>query len=101
MKLTGMLPLLVCSLYRPPSAGSMYYEALLDNITMVQSKDKEITILGDLNYDYKIDETLNTNPIFTLKTFELKQLITDSTRVTVTSSSTIDLILTRYRRSSP
>ena len=48
--------ILVCSLYRPPSANEAYYDSMLDNITMAQSQNKEIIILGDLNIDYKVDE---------------------------------------------
>ena len=62
---------------------------------MAQSEDANMIILGDLNFDYKLDDSLNKNPIYNLEDlFELKQLITEPTRVTDTSSSTIDVILT-------
>ncbi len=32
-------------------------------------ENKEILILGDLNYDYKIDESLSINPLHILRIY--------------------------------
>ena len=51
--------------------------------------------MGDLNFDYKLDESMHTNPVFLLENlFDLKQIVQTPTRVTHTSSTLIDVILT-------
>ena len=48
-----------------------------------------------MNYDYKLDETLSTNPIHLIENlFGLKQIVQSPTRVMKASSSLIDIILT-------
>ena len=50
--------------------------------------------MGDLNYNYKIDETLRNNPIYLIEIlFSMKQMIDKPTRVTQTTSSLIDILL--------
>ena len=87
-------PLLVCCMYRPPSATSEYFNEVLDEIERATSEDKEIMLLGDLNYNYKIDENLSNNPIHYIENlFLLSQMIDKPTRVTTSSSTLIDVIL--------
>ena len=50
-------------IFRPPSANAEYYNGMLDIIEGASNDDKEITILGDINYNYKIDESLSSNLI--------------------------------------
>ena len=87
--------ILVSCMYREPKANLAYYEAMLDNIEAAIAKNENIVILGDLNFDYKLDETLENNPLFYIeKLYLLQQLITQPTRVTVNTSTTLDVILT-------
>ena len=82
-------------MYRPPSSNSDYFKGILDIIEAASLEDKEYVVLGDLNYDYKIDETLSSNPIHYIENlYGMTQLISKATRVTMTSSTLIDIILT-------
>ena len=46
---------LICSLYRPPSACSGYFERIIDNIEHASIFCKNIIITGDLNINYNHD----------------------------------------------
>ena len=86
-------PIFVCALYRPPSADTSYFERMLENMENVMADDNEIIVTGDFNFDYVLDETLANNPAHLLELLlNCTQLIQEPTRVTPTSSSTIDLI---------
>ena len=68
---------------------------MLESLSSAFSEGKEVIFLGNLNYDYKLDETLSSNPVFYIEQlYNMKQLITEPTRITLTSATTIDLILT-------
>ena len=87
-------PILVCCMYRPPSATNEYYGQMLDLCEQAMSQDKDMLIIGDLNYNYKIDESLNNNPLHYMENlFLLSQLVEKHTRVTPSSSTLIDVIL--------
>ena len=83
--------------YRPPSGkAEICLEAVRENLNTIQdTRNCEITVMGDLNINYK---TRNTAPFKMLKEIErdfgLKQLIVDPTRVTQYSTTLIDLMLT-------
>ena len=88
-------PYLIGTMYRPPSARKEYYENMIENIELAASNNKEIILLGDLNFDYKLDESLSSNPVYWIEAlFELTQLIEKPTRRTLTTSSLLDVILT-------
>ena len=55
--------LLISVIYQPPSSGSIYFESLLDMIKNASKKELDMIILGDMNYDYVINESLHSNPI--------------------------------------
>ena len=58
------------------------------------AEGKAIVLLGDLNIDYKIDESLSENPIHLIENlYFLNQIVTKPTRVTRDSSKCLDLIL--------
>ena len=81
-------------MYRPPNADETYYNKIIDCLMKVSNEEKDFVILGDLNFDYKIDESLRSNPLFMLEVlFSIKQLVDSPTRVTATSSTIIDVIL--------
>ena len=55
----------------------------------------KIIILGDLNYDHVVNESLHSNQIHCIESlYDISQLITDKTRVTQSTESTLDVILT-------
>ena len=88
-------PYLIGTMYRPPSARKEYNEKMIENIELAASNNKEIILLGDLNFDYKLDESLSSNPVYWIEAlFELTQLIEKPTRRTLTTSSLLDVILT-------
>ena len=67
----------------------VYEKAQLDNNPMVS--------MGDLNHDYKLDESSSNNPIYNIKMgYHLKQIIGQPTRETIETiqtSTTLDIIL--------
>ena len=86
---------LLCSMYRPPSASHDYYDKMIENIELVSMLNKEIVIFGDLNFNYKLDESLSLNPVHLIENlFHLSQIVTEPTRKTLTSSTLLDVILT-------
>jgi hypothetical protein len=55
----------------------------------------DIVLMGDLNFHYALDLSLSQNPVKYLEDlFQMKQLVTEHTRVSNSSASTIDIILT-------
>ena len=86
---------LICCMYRPPSAKVIYYNGMLDVIERAISEDKEIILLGDLNFDYQVDESLSSNPIHYMENLcGLTQIILENTRVTKSTATLLDVILT-------
>ena len=51
--------LTIGTMYRPPSANNVYYDAMVDIIDRITSEDDDVVVLGDLNYDYVYDEMVN------------------------------------------
>ena len=73
-------------------------------IENASKKELDMIILGNLNYDYVIKESLHSHPIHYIESlYDMSQLITEKTRVTSSTESTLDLILTTnpslYKRS--
>ena len=67
----------------------MYKRAQLDDIPIIS--------MGDLNYDYKFDESLSNNPIhYTEMAYEMTQLILQPTRETSDTSTPLDIILVSH-----
>ena len=81
--------------YRPPNATTEYWDAFEDIIEKASEENLDIIITGDFNYDVL---KANTNSQFfrILSKFNLQNIITDPTRVTNTSSTCIDLIITNH-----
>ena len=70
--------ILPCVLYRPPSANDSYFNDILDMIEKATVKGQDCILLGDLNYDYDINESLHKNPIHYIESlYEMTQLITE------------------------
>ena len=77
-------------MYRPPSSNYAYLKSMLDQIDNVFSCNENIMLMGDLNYDYKLDETLSSNRLQKMEIlYGMRQLINSPTRVTLTTSTLI------------
>ena len=85
---------IIGNIYRPPRSDSNYYEAMLDIIEQATRSSDNVILIGDLNYDYRKDDSLATNPIHFIESmFEMKQLVDSPTRVTTETSTLLDVIL--------
>ena len=89
-------PFLVTTIYRPPNSTHDFFESFEKFIKMIDDENKEIYILGDLNCDMlKAESDSATKKIKSLyELYQLSQLIKEATRVTMTTSSLIDHIVT-------
>ena len=75
----------------PPSSRNDYYDMMIENNELASVSDLEIILMGDLNFDYVIDESLSSNPIDRIENlFEMTQLVENATRQTLTTSTLID-----------
>ena len=95
LKVTSRCQLVVGSLYRPPSAPSSYFDAILDCIEEINLNHDELILMGDLNFDCSLLNDRPNSPVCYLEmAFNLKQIVTSETRVTNSSATLIDVILT-------
>ena len=86
---------IIGTMYRPPKSDKMYYDIMLDEIQRARDISDHVILMGDLNYDYVMDDTLSKNPVFHIeKMLSMKQLIRSPTRTTLTNKSLLDVILT-------
>ena len=99
-------PIFLCCAYRPPRKGQdkEKIEHLISHfkntISNLPSKS-EVFILGDLNCDYNNNKHALSSIIKNFCTsYHFKQLISVNTRVTDSSSTLLDLILTNSRHVS-
>ena len=89
----GSRSILVGSIYRQPSALSSYWDSMKLLLEKVTNLNLKTIILGDLNLD--LNDIHKCSLISELELlFQCKQLISDYTRVTSTSSMILDLIFT-------
>ena len=88
---------LISCIYRPPSSYQAYYNKIIDMYERAQLDDIPIMSMGDLNYDYRLDESLSNNPIHYIEmTYEMTQLILQPNRETSDTSTTLDIILVSH-----
>ena len=91
-------PFLVTTVYRPPSALSEFFDHFEKLIKAVDNENKEMYILGDLNCNMlktNNDSNIPTKKIKSLyELYQLTQLIDEATRITPTTTSLIDHIVT-------
>ena len=86
---------IVGAIYRPPSSKALSFNHIDQTLTYMSSLKKDIYALGDLN-----DNQFKPNKISTiLHRLRLHQLITEPTRISKTSSTLIDLIITNNKES--
>ena len=80
--------------YRPPSADNTYYNAMLDQIEQVKCATAGMILMGDLNFNYTVNEKPTCPVRYIEAAYELTQLVNKPTRITESSSSLLDVILT-------
>ena len=96
VSLTKCKPLLITSLYRPPSARLAIFDEIQRLIENIDGENKEMILVGDLNCDLLPNIRLHhTNRFLDIvNLFQLTQIITEPTRVTANTETLIDLFLT-------
>ena len=82
--------------HRPPDSPIELFDVYEEHVKKMDSKNKEIVLTGDFNFDWtplKRDNlSPQTNRIVDLADlFQFQQLIKESTQITQTSSTLIDL----------
>ena len=66
---------------------------MLDLLDQIYSNNNNVILLGDLNHDYDSSGHLVLNPLNQFETlFSMKQLVDVPTRVTLNTSSLLDVI---------
>lgn len=92
----GVVKMAVGVIYKSPLIPYSVFAAIHENIVAITSKYEHVVIMGDMNINHllpgssacKFFTTYFTEP------FALTQVITEPTRITATSSTLIDLMLT-------
>ena len=89
---------LICTVYRPPSSTlDCFDNELCDARTSAMPMNKPIYILGDLNCNLLNSSDPASQALVNFCTsFNLSQMITQPTRVTESSATLIDVILTSH-----
>ena len=83
-------------MYRPPNSRSQIFNEIEILVKHLDSEEKEFVILSDLNCD------LSSRPLYQqsenllqmINLYQLYQLIKEPTRITPTSKTLIDLVIT-------
>ena len=92
-------PFSITAVYRPPGTDNDFFCFLENTIKCLDSENKEVIVIGDLNCDYSPDKT-KTHDFHRLTTvsevFQFTQIIDKPTRITAISKSIIDLIYTNH-----
>jgi hypothetical protein len=90
----GSKTVIVSSIYRPPSASVSYYNNMVNYMEKVVSSAYDTIFTGDFNLNV-LGHDSDTDKISHLcSLLDLQQLVTKPTRVTPSSSTCIDLIMT-------
>ena len=91
-------PVLISTWYCPPDSKSDIFDSFEKFIQEIDNEDKEMIIAGDFNCDMLSNDNNNPN-IKKLKDvldiYQLQQHIDNPTRITTSTKTLIDLILTR------
>lgn len=82
--------------YRPPNSTSDYWDYFENNIELVSDLNCDLLILGDFNQDMLKTNT-NNHLKQIMSKFSLTNLINEPTRITPTSETCLDLILTNHK----
>ena len=92
----GVVKMAVGVIYKSPLIPYSVFAAIHENIAFVSAKYEHCVVLGDFNVDHmKIDSSpLRFFNTYFVEPFAFNQIVTEPTRITRTSSTLIDLILT-------
>ena len=90
IKLKNSKSFLICSLYRPPSSNTDWYDKFSGQIEKSLSICDEIYIMGDLNFDYKNGNFSCQKWKHVIELNDLHQVINKPTRITAHSETAID-----------
>ena len=94
VEIQGDTKYLVPCIHRAPSATTESYEKIVDMFECARMTEHPVIYLGDLDFNYILDETLSSNPIHYIETaYDMHQLIDQPTRVDDKTSSVLDVIL--------
>ena len=92
----GVVKMVVGVIYKSPLIPYSVFAGIHENIAFVTSKYEHCIILGDMNIDHlKVDSSpLKFFNSYLTEPFALSQIVDKPTRITNTSSTLIDLMLT-------
>ena len=85
--------LLIGCFYRPPSSPITYWNLISESIGKANDDLKKFVILGDFNSDWLTSPSSQLLDI--LKLYKLHQLVDTPTRITATTATCLDLIITQ------
>ena len=98
LKFTNLLAsasFIVGTIYRPPSVSVDSFSAIKQLVKLIDNEDKEFYLLGDLNVNILDNSNYDTMHLFSImEQYQLTQTITSPTRMTITSSSLLDVCIT-------
>ena len=84
--------MLLCVVYRPPSSGGSLLATVGHMLDLAGGEHKEVILMGDLNINMLCTSSLLSTWNLIVEEFSLTQLISEPTRVSVTTESLIDVI---------
>ena len=89
-------PLLITTWYRPPNSSIELFSDFEIFLELLEDENKEIIITGDLNCNFlEQNKNLPTSKLLDLvDVYQLQQHILSPTRITNTTASLLDVILT-------
>ena len=87
-------PIVIGCLYRPQTESVDYFNLLAEMVDGLINDNKEVMLFGDLNCDFLKTHSLTTHMSTFMEMYNLEQMVTKPTRITPTSKSLIDIILT-------
>ena len=92
---TKCAPLLISTIYRPPSSKVDIFEKIENLIQNLDNENKEIILAGDVNCDLLANVHSNhTKRLLTIANlFQLTQIIDEPTRVTEYTSTLVDWLM--------
>ena len=88
----GQDKLLIESFYRPPNSKSDYWELIDQPIKNVSSTPHKFMVLGDFNTNFLSNPSPQLLDVINFN--NLQQVVTHPTRITETSATLLDLVLT-------
>lgn len=90
--------LVIIGVYRSPSVQEARFisllESLLDKVFRDYGNNHKILLVGDFNIDSKADNFVGSELYTLLNTYNLINLVSDYTRITTSTQSSIDYVIT-------